>query len=150
VLLVVPDTTVWIAVLRGSVDIQALRRVLRTRTTYLSSVVAHELYAGTQTPEDKRGMDTIVQAFKRDGRLVWPSFDQWCQAGTILSRYAIRHGRLDRHARILHARDLLILLSAAGIGARILTHNIGDFQRWNDVLPRRQRVGIESAAGITP
>jgi predicted nucleic acid-binding protein len=147
---VVPDTTFWIPPLRNLARAQHLPQELRGYTVYLSSVVAHELYAGTRSAQDKRDLDQLIRDMDRAQRTVSPSFADWCQAAVLLRRYDRQRGHLDPSARRRHAWDVLILLCAAQIGARVLTDNRDDFLRWNAMLPPRQQVGIDSAAGITP
>jgi len=106
---------------------------------FLSSVVAHELYVDAADAGDKQDLDRIRAAFQTAGLTVTPAFDDWCAAALMLARYRRLHGALDPR---VHVNDILILLSAARIRARLLTWNMTDIRRWNALLPRSLRVAV--------
>lgn len=139
--LVVPDTTAWISLIgRTSVE-GRVRSALRGRTAYLSSVVVYELYQGCQTDEDRQDVDEIRRAFEESRRIVDPTFHSWCEAANILGRYSRTQGAVNWED---HVMDVLILLCAVQLRARVLTSNLVDFNRWNQLLPAGRRVRIEA------
>jgi predicted nucleic acid-binding protein len=141
---VVPDTSIWITLIREGKAEDFVRRGVRAGSVRLASVVAEELYAGAAGPSDKEDLDRIRVAFASAGLTLTPTFDDWCSAGTMMARYAHLHGRIDPRD---HVNDVLIVLSAAQIGGILLTWNIEDFQRWNRMLPTSRRVRVQTPAG---
>lgn len=135
----VPDTSVWIDLLRKNVGRDFLRQALRARTVFLCSVVAYELYLGARTVEDKRDLDSILHALTAANLTVNPTLHDWSTAGVLLERYGRLHGSIDPH---VHLNDLLIVLSAAEIGAAVVTWNVKDMARWNRLLPAERRVRV--------
>lgn len=136
---VLPDTSVWIRILRDGAGEQILRRALRGQRILLASVVAQELYAGTAGRDDRRDLDRIRSALVSAGLTVVPSFEDWCTAGIWLARYARLRGRIDSRA---HRNDTLIVLCAAQSRATLLTWNVRDMARWARFLPRDRRVTV--------
>ncbi len=141
---VVPDTSVWITLIRKGQGEASIRRGIRTGSVRLASVVAEELYAGAAGPGDKEDLDGISSAFVSAGLTLTPSFDDWCSAGTMMRRYGRLHGRIDPRE---HLNDVLILLSAAQVGGILLTWNVKDLRRWNRMLPAGRRVRVQTPAG---
>lgn len=138
---VVPDTTVWVSLIRGGSAEERIRTALRGRTAYLPSVVVYELYQGCWTDEDRQDIDAIRRAFTQSGRLITPTFHSWCEAANILGRYSRTQGAV---AWKDHLMDVLILLCAVQQRARVLTSNVADFERWNQILSAGRRVRIET------
>lgn len=136
-----PDTSVWISFLRTGAWEPFLRRSLRSGAVVLASVVAHELYAGASTLEDKHDLDEIQSGFVAAGLTITPAFEDWCAAGTLMARYGRLHGALDPRA---HLNDVLIVLCASRAGAALVTHNTRDMLRWARMLPRTRRVRVMS------
>jgi predicted nucleic acid-binding protein len=61
------DTSVMIPMIRGEAYEDLFQRALRSGRARLSSVVLQELYAGAQTPADKKDYDAINRAFRGRG-----------------------------------------------------------------------------------
>jgi predicted nucleic acid-binding protein len=102
------DTSAYIRQIRENAYPWLAQDVKLFRRTVLSAVVAAELYAGTQSVEDKRALDDLCGAHRALGKLSCPAQDTWLQAGTLLCRYA----RLHREFRLTdHFRDVLIALA---------------------------------------
>lgn len=137
--LVVPDTSVWISLISGHPE-GRISTALRGRTIYLPSVVVYELYQGCQTEDDRRDVDAIRQGFAESNRLTTPTFNSWCEAANILGRYSRALGAV---AWKDHLMDVLILLCAVQLRARVLTTNVADFERWNQLLPAGRRVRVQ-------
>jgi predicted nucleic acid-binding protein len=141
---VIPDTSVWITLIRDGKAEDFVRRGVRAGSVRLVSVVAEELYAGAAGPSDKEDLDRIRGAFVSAGLTLTPTFDHWCSAGTMMARYGRLHGRIDPRD---HVNDVLIVLSAAQISGILLTWNLEDFHRWNRMLPARRRARIHTPDG---
>jgi predicted nucleic acid-binding protein len=54
--------------------------------SYVSAVVAEELYAAALDRQAIRLIEKYVGALERAGRVVAPSFQDWKQAGAIIAR----------------------------------------------------------------
>lgn len=98
----VPDTSVWIAFFREGKAEGYMRHALRTRRVLLASVVAYELYLGAATLEHKRDLDRIRRAFVTAGLVITPAFSDWCDAATLLERYARLKGALEAHRHLTY------------------------------------------------
>ncbi|MHB8731541.1 MAG: type II toxin-antitoxin system VapC family toxin [bacterium] len=138
---VVPDTTVWVSLIRGGSAEERIRVALRGRTAYLPSVAVYELYQGCRTDEDRRDVDAIRQAFVQTSRLITPTFKSWCDAANILGRFSRVQGAVVWKD---HLMDVLILLCAVQLRARVLTSNVADVERWNQLLPTGRRVRVDT------
>lgn len=138
---VIPDTSVWIGFLREGKAERYLRHALRTRSVWLASVVAYELYLGATTREHRRDLDRIRRAFVTAGLVTAPAFSDWCDAAMLLEGYARLKGALEAHR---HLTDALVVLCAARVGGRALTWNVRDLSRWNRMLPARRRIRVET------
>lgn len=136
----IADTSVWIAFLREGKAEGFIRRSLRTRTVLLAGVAAYELHLGATSRDDKRDLDRIRAAFVAAGLVATPSFEDWCDAALILTRHSRAQSALDPR---VHLIDLLVVLCAARLRARVVTWNVRDLRRWNRMLPSRRRVRIE-------
>ena len=95
--------------------------------TYLSSVVAEELYAGALDAAGVRLVERHVGALERAGRMVTPTFHDWKEAGTLVARITRKEpGRKAKVQQMLN--DILVALSARRIGAGLFTFNRDDFE----------------------
>ena len=133
----VPDTTAVIGAIR---DPRAtLLDAIARGQVWLSSVVACELYAGTRSLEERRLLDRLVRGATRGQRFLEPTADDWVRAGTIIARRI----RLDGPMRPRdHLADVLIVVSAARIGADIVTANRRHFEAWTSLA---RRAGLDVA-----
>lgn len=125
------DTSIMIPMIRGEAYEDLFQRALRSGRARLSSVVLQELYAGAQTPADKRDYDAINRAFLSRGYLVTPDHDDWTTSGVILARYQQRYGHVEPRD---HINDILITLCAVKIDAELVTENATDMERWKKML----------------
>lgn len=112
---------------RGCLLGQDARVVLRT---YLTAVVAAELYAGTHDRREKRALDELCHAHHALGHFLSPAA-VWIDAGILLWRVRRASDRMDF---VHHFRDLLIVLEAARVGATLVTESFADFARWRSLL----------------
>jgi predicted nucleic acid-binding protein len=95
--------------------------------TYLSSIVVEELYAGALDDEAVRLVETHVGSLERAGRVIAPTFQDWKEAGKIVSRVTRKEpGRKSKVQQMLN--DILLALCACRIGADLFTFNRKDFE----------------------
>ena len=121
------DTTVYITAVRQgpqSPSAQLLRANIPR--THFAAVVAAELRAGARSLEARRAVTSIIDAARGVGRLVTPSLASWLKAGEIMARIRSRNPAVASKLPRLW-NDLLIALSAAQVGAIVVTHNRDDF-----------------------
>ena len=99
----------------------------------LSSVVLMELLAGAHSKNEKNKIKSLIDLFKRLGRIITPSERDYEQAGEILLRLQnIKGYDLKKCDSI--SNDCLVAASAKGIGAIVYTQNRKDFQAIQDVF----------------
>jgi predicted nucleic acid-binding protein len=97
---------------------------------YLSDVVAQELRAGTQQPEDRRKLERhVLGIYERAGRAITPSATAWHRSGDVLA--AMRRDEGLELARLskAFANDVLLALSCREAGCVLVTENTRDFSR---------------------
>lgn len=102
----------------------------------LSSVVAMELYAGFKSQEARRTFTALHLDLKRAGKIVVPQHEDFLLGGRVLFHLSQRLGQLNFKD---HFRDGLIAVSAARIGATVVTENRRNFELWRDGLARSGR-----------
>lgn len=97
---------------------------------YLSVVVAQELRAGVQRPQDRRALDQhVLNVFKRANRMITPSADAWHKSGELLAEMAREEGLEVARVSKAFANDILLALSCREAGCVLVTGNERDFQR---------------------
>jgi predicted nucleic acid-binding protein len=79
-----------------------------------------ELRAGATTLPARRAVDRLVRAYKASKRLLVPTAEQFDAAGEVLKRLR-RMGVEVRRASLVD--DVLVALSARGIGATVVTRD---------------------------
>ena len=95
--------------------------------TYLSSIVAEELYAGALDERAVRLIERQVGALERVGRVITPLFEDWKKAGKLVAAITRREpGRKPKVQQMLN--DILLALSARRMGADLYTLNRDDFK----------------------
>lgn len=115
------DTSVYIENFRtGRFTLQILQSSFIPRC---SSVVLHELLRGARTVLETR----FVRDLLKRCHVVTPTEPQWLQAAEVLSVIRRREHYDAGKIREL-AFDVLIALSARGIGATVITCNASDFR----------------------
>ena len=134
------DTSVYVAVLRDEAFAREFRpRYLRDiPRTHFSSIVAQELLAGARTPRHERQAGALYEPFERARRIVTPSHRVWKEAGT-LAALARKQPRLRSKLARGFLNDVLIALSARGIGASVVTRNGEDFR----LIQRFRNFGLD-------
>ncbi|MFW6089993.1 MAG: type II toxin-antitoxin system VapC family toxin [Gemmatimonadota bacterium] len=101
-----------------------------TPSTYLSTIVLHELLAGSNTNEKAREIERWVAGpLERVGRVFTPSHECWRRAGDALARMA-REGKVDlRRVPKSFGFDVLLAVSCRESGVTLVTEDGGDFER---------------------
>lgn len=94
--------------------------------------MAAELRAEARTARHLRGLEDFLTHFEQTGRLAAPSHAVCMAAGEILAR-------IGRPSDALLA-DVLIAMTARGMGAEVWTLNSGDFEAMRSALPFRLRI----------
>ena len=95
--------------------------------TYLSSIVAEELYAGALDERAVRLIERQVGALERVGRVITPLFEDWKKAGKLVAAITRREpGRRPKVQQMLN--DILLALGARRMGADFYTLNHDDFK----------------------
>lgn len=131
--LVVFDTSIYIPYYRGEAYYVYVRRETLRGRVRLCSVVLQELYAGIRSPRMKEDLDATARAFEHRGRLVTPTHRDWITAGLAISRYIRLYGPIEPRD---HINDILILLCASHVNARVFTENKEHFEMWAKLLRR--------------
>ena len=134
------DTSVYILKIRGELASEIeeeLRRALPL--TFLSSVVAYELYRGAMDRTGKRLIDHVVAPFERTGRVVTPSHVNWRDAARIVTGLVSKQPALATKVPALQ-NDTLIALSSRHVGAMVWTNDADDFSLIRQQQPFRLRI----------
>jgi predicted nucleic acid-binding protein len=97
---------------------------------YFSVIVAQELRAGIQRPQDRKSLDKhVLRVFARANRMITPSADAWHRSGDILAQMAGKEGLDIAHVSKALGNDVLLALSCREAGCVLVTDNRRDFQR---------------------
>ncbi|MHB8731087.1 MAG: PIN domain-containing protein [bacterium] len=132
----VPDTSVFIAAIRGDDALERITRAVRSGRGYLSSVVAQELWAGTRSRDDADALSAVMLVFERIGLTLVPSYDDWVLAGRLLRQYARLYGAIEPRDHVL---DVLIVLTASQVDGTVVTANARHMDRWARMARRSGR-----------
>ena len=135
-----PDTTAFIEAIRKPRP--SFFELIFRGHMWFSTVVACELYAGTRSQQERNLLDRLVRGATRADRLLNPTADDWTTAGTLFARRVRLSGSLRPRD---HLADLLIVVSAARLGAEIVTANRRHFDEWA-LLARRSGLDVIVAA----
>ena len=95
-----------------------------------SAVAIAELYRGAGTRADRRMVDDLA----RQSTVLTPTREMWLHSGRILARLTARHPLDPDTLRRLHF-DLLIALTARGIGAAVVTTDRTHFELLQTEVP---------------
>jgi len=122
------DSSVYISgIRRGDDAVLAQRRFSPDTPLWLSSVVLEELYAGA-FGQMRDSVERLERDFERARRILVPNLGDWSQAGRVLARLAAKYG-YEKIGQGRLTNDALIAMSAARIGARVITVNERDFRK---------------------
>jgi|ERR1700686_3611055 predicted nucleic acid-binding protein len=121
------DSSVYISAMRrGNEAVLALRRS-SDNPLWLSAVVLEELYAGA-SGRVLHSLERMEREFDRMNRILVPNLGDWTEAGRVLARLAGKYG-YEKIGQGRLANDALIAMSAARMGARVITVNERDFRK---------------------
>lgn len=126
------DTNLYIRAFRSESGALELEHFFGTfaPSTYLSSIVLHEVLAGANTEDKVRQIEaSIARPLKRTGRLFAPSHAAWERAGEVLARMAREEGLEIGRAPKSFVHDVLLALSCRESGVILVTGNGKDFER---------------------
>lgn len=129
---VILDTNIFVDYLRLQLHTDWVFGNVGSAIRFLSSVVLMELRLGADTPRRKRAVDRIKAAFP-DNRFIAPTAELYDKAGKVF-RLLYGDGR-GFNDRLGPMNDILIALTARGIGAMVITRNIDEFRRIATHLP---------------
>lgn len=127
------DSAVFIAAARHKPYRDLLTAAARRGRLLVSSVVVMELYAGFKSQEARRAFTALHLDLKQAGKIIVPQHEDFLLGGRVLFHLSQKRGHLDFKD---HFRDGLIAVSAARIGATVVTENRRNFELWRDGLTR--------------
>jgi predicted nucleic acid-binding protein len=81
--------------------------------------------------EDRKDLESLRQALGKN--IVETTVEDWILAGRCIALYTMRYGKVRPRDHIL---DILIAITAANVGAVLVTENLRDMKRWKDMLGR--------------
>ena len=126
------DTQLFIQAFRdpgANVALQQFHRVFAP-FEYFSVIVAQELRAGIQRPQDRKSLEkNVLRVFARASRTITPSADAWHRSGDVLAELARKEGLEIARVSKAFANDVLLALSCREAGCVLVTDNRRDFQR---------------------
>lgn len=102
-------------------------------STWLSSVVLEELYAGA-TACDRRAVEPLECDFHRARRILVPNLADWIEAGKVLARLGARYG-YELIGKVRLTNDAVLAKSARRAGISLITFNQRDFARLAQFRP---------------
>ena len=127
------DTSIYVDSLRRGDDaVLTLRRVNAESPLWVSAVVLEELYAGAGD-RAHRAVQRLEREFEGIGRILVPNLKDWSDAGTLLARFAAKHG-YEQVGRGRLTNDALIATSASRLGILVITAKDRDFRRMAEFL----------------
>jgi predicted nucleic acid-binding protein len=125
------DSSVYISAMRrGDNALLAQRRSSVDSPLWLSAVVLEELYAGA-SDRARQVLERLERDFERANRILIPNLSDWTHAGRVLARVSAKYG-YEKIGQGRLTNDALIAMSAARIGARVITANERDFRKLSE------------------
>jgi predicted nucleic acid-binding protein len=131
------DTQLFINAFRDPVANEELQRFHRSFSPFehFSVIVAQELRAGVQRPQDRKALErNVLKVFQRANRTITPSESAWHEAGDLLAEMARHEGLEIARVSKAFANDVLLALSCREAGCVLVTDNERDFQRIRRVV----------------
>jgi predicted nucleic acid-binding protein len=125
------DTNLYVQAFRSEEGARQLSEYYAafTPSTYLSSIVLHELLVGANTEAKHRSvMETLALPLGRAGRVITPSHAAWVASAEALARMARREKRDLRSVPKSLVNDYLLAASCREAGATLITDNVADFK----------------------
>lgn len=133
------DSSVYIAILRVNDDpIVTLRSVAQGQSSWISSVVLAELYAGAFGPHVAK-VERLESHYGRSDRILVPNSTDWTRVGRLLALVGAKYG-YERIGKGRLTNDALIAVSAGRMGITVVTANERDFERIAAFRPFRWRL----------
>jgi predicted nucleic acid-binding protein len=126
------DTQLFINAFRDPVVNEELQQFHRAFSPFehFSVIVAQELRAGVQRPQDRKALErNVLKVFQRANRTITPSADAWHRSGDLLAEMARQEGLETARVSKAFANDVLLALSCREAGCVLVTDNERDFQR---------------------
>ncbi|MBI2211590.1 MAG: type II toxin-antitoxin system VapC family toxin [Deltaproteobacteria bacterium] len=123
------DTNVYLGAFRSDQKKAQFRQTFfpLLPATFLSSVVAYELYVNAQDNRTRSLVQEFIRPMEQARRLVAPAFDDWVEASAVVTAIEQKDkGWRSKLPALLN--DILISLCARRIGATVVTYNKDDFQ----------------------
>ncbi len=123
------DTNVYLGAFRSEYKKAQFRHTFfpLLPASFLSSVVAYELYVNARDNRTRTLMKEFVRPMEQAGRVIAPAFDDWVEASAIVTGIEQKdRGWRSKLPTLLN--DILIALCARRIGATLLTYNRDDFR----------------------
>jgi predicted nucleic acid-binding protein len=97
---------------------------------YFSVIVAQELRAGIQRPQDRKALEkNVLRIFARANRTITPTADAWHRSGDLLAQITRTEGLETARVSKAFANDVLLALSCREAGCVLVTDNERDFSR---------------------
>lgn len=125
----VVDTNLYIKSYRDQAAAEDLERFYARSlpVSYLSSVVAQELLAGTRDRASVRELDSAyVAPFRRTRRIITPSHQAWARSGALIGEL-LATNVLSAPVPRSFPNDVLLALSCRESGCTLITENVRDF-----------------------
>lgn len=126
------DTQLFINAFRDPVVNAELQQFHRACSPFerFSVIVAQELRAGVQRPQDMKALEkNVFKVFQRANRTITPSAGAWHESGDVLADMARQEGLEIARVSKAFANDVLLALSCREAGCVLVTDNERDFQR---------------------
>jgi predicted nucleic acid-binding protein len=125
------DTNLYVRAFRSREAAQELEQYLSafTPSTFVSSIVVHELLVGASTPAKiAQVREDLVGPLLRAGRVITPSHSAWEGAATALAAMARAERRDLRSVPKSLVNDFLLAASCRESGMTLITGNTSDFE----------------------
>ena len=125
------DTNLYIGAYRSADGAEELEKYIRdfTPSTYVSSIVLHELLVGASTEAKAQEVrEYLLGPLIRAGRVITPSHSAWDRAGFAVSAMAKGESRDLRTLPKSLMNDVLLAASCRESGVTLVTDNVADFR----------------------
>ncbi len=131
------DANCYIDASRGSQDLARLTEFSNWAAPglFVSTVVVSELRAGVTSSRDRKKLEQeVLGPFVRRRRVVTPSSAAWDALGLTLATLREKEGLQLAQVRRSFAFDILLAYSCRELGAILVTGNIRDMKRVEQVF----------------
>jgi predicted nucleic acid-binding protein len=128
-MLFVADSSILISYLRYGKYENFLFKNLSRMNLFLPGPVLGELYAGANTKDDLRDLESFRRALGEN--VTETTVEDWILAGRCIVLYSMRFGKVKPRDHII---DVLIAITAAKIRAVLATENLRHMKMWKEIL----------------